>query len=161
MQILSVNRIKTLEKYGYNYLREIILRRADYKEYNISEKDFKNLHPNDFFEDLYLLNIMTNSTILSKTGTRSIYTQQSTCGSETLPSESGGDFAASEIESESHKAQPLNVPNWDATDYFFKEDYNDLMGDVDNHGKADFTWSKTFICSSTISAMRRGKWSGG
>ncbi|GJS04863.1 hypothetical protein Tco_0321371 [Tanacetum coccineum] len=56
MRILSVIRVKTFEKYGYNYLREIILRRADYKEYKISEKDFKNLHPNDF-EDLYLLNI--------------------------------------------------------------------------------------------------------
>ncbi|GJS19794.1 hypothetical protein Tco_0448426 [Tanacetum coccineum] len=54
MRILSVIRVKTFEKYGYNYLREIILRRADYKEYKISEKDFKNLHPNDF-EDLYLL----------------------------------------------------------------------------------------------------------
>ncbi|GJX71033.1 hypothetical protein Tco_0308204 [Tanacetum coccineum] len=51
MRILSVICVKTFEKYGYNYLREIILRRADYKEYKISEKDFKNLHPNDF-EDL-------------------------------------------------------------------------------------------------------------
>ncbi|GJW92740.1 hypothetical protein Tco_0172412, partial [Tanacetum coccineum] len=53
MRILSVIRVKTFEKYGYNYLREIILRRADYKEYKISEKDFKNLHPNDF-EDQHL-----------------------------------------------------------------------------------------------------------
>ncbi|GJW20663.1 hypothetical protein Tco_0031285 [Tanacetum coccineum] len=37
-----------INKHGYNYLREIILRRADYQEYKISEKDFKNLHPNDF-----------------------------------------------------------------------------------------------------------------
>ncbi|GJT02496.1 hypothetical protein Tco_0823665 [Tanacetum coccineum] len=51
MRILSVIRVKTFEKYGYNYLREIILCRADYKEYKISKKDFKNLHPNDF-EDL-------------------------------------------------------------------------------------------------------------
>ncbi|GJX58400.1 hypothetical protein Tco_0289790, partial [Tanacetum coccineum] len=55
MQILSVISVKVFEKYGYNYLREIILRRADYQEYKISEKDFKNLHPNDF-EDLFLLN---------------------------------------------------------------------------------------------------------
>ncbi|GKA00937.1 hypothetical protein Tco_0673602 [Tanacetum coccineum] len=48
--------VKVFEKYGYNYLREIILRRADYQEYKISEKDFKNLHPNNF-EDLFLLNI--------------------------------------------------------------------------------------------------------
>ncbi|GJV76868.1 hypothetical protein Tco_1508452 [Tanacetum coccineum] len=51
MRILSVISVKVFEKYGYNYLREIILRRADYQEYKISEKDFKNLHPNDF-EDL-------------------------------------------------------------------------------------------------------------
>ncbi|GJU25557.1 hypothetical protein Tco_1164178 [Tanacetum coccineum] len=37
----------------------IVLRRADYKEYNISEADFKNLHPNDF-EDLHLLNLQGN-----------------------------------------------------------------------------------------------------
>ncbi|GKC72336.1 hypothetical protein Tco_1118219 [Tanacetum coccineum] len=54
MRILCVIRVKTFKKYGYNYLREIILCRADYKEYKISEKDFKNLHPNDF-EDLNLV----------------------------------------------------------------------------------------------------------
>ncbi|GKA80562.1 hypothetical protein Tco_0787254, partial [Tanacetum coccineum] len=48
MRILSVISIKTYERYGYNYLREIVLRRADYNEYKISEKDFKSLHPNDF-----------------------------------------------------------------------------------------------------------------
>ncbi|GKF50632.1 hypothetical protein Tco_0147099, partial [Tanacetum coccineum] len=56
MRILSVISVKVFEKYGYNYLREIILCRADYQEYKIPEKDFKNLHPNDF-EDLFLLNI--------------------------------------------------------------------------------------------------------
>ncbi|GKD40845.1 hypothetical protein Tco_1261052, partial [Tanacetum coccineum] len=48
--------LKTLERYGYTYLKEIVLRRANYKEYKISEGDFKNLHPNDF-EDLYLLHL--------------------------------------------------------------------------------------------------------
>ncbi|GKA94973.1 hypothetical protein Tco_0817011 [Tanacetum coccineum] len=56
MRILSVISIKTYERYGYNYLREIVLRRADYNEYNISKKDFKSLHPNDF-EDLNILHI--------------------------------------------------------------------------------------------------------
>ncbi|GJW65562.1 hypothetical protein Tco_0117446 [Tanacetum coccineum] len=56
MQILSVVSLKTLERYGYAYLKEIVLHRADYKEYKISEADFKNLHPNDF-EDLYLLHL--------------------------------------------------------------------------------------------------------
>ncbi|GKF18036.1 hypothetical protein Tco_0062954 [Tanacetum coccineum] len=35
-------------------LREIVLRRADFQEHTIAEKDFKNLYPNDF-EDLNLL----------------------------------------------------------------------------------------------------------
>ncbi|GJT28819.1 hypothetical protein Tco_0909094, partial [Tanacetum coccineum] len=56
MRILSVLSIKTYERYGYNYLREIVLRRADYNEYKISEKDFKSLHPNEF-EDLNILHI--------------------------------------------------------------------------------------------------------
>ncbi|GJX44213.1 hypothetical protein Tco_0260889 [Tanacetum coccineum] len=56
MRILSVVSLKTLKTYGYAYLKEIVLRIADYKEYKISEADFKNLHSNDF-EYLYLLYI--------------------------------------------------------------------------------------------------------
>ncbi|GJS37003.1 hypothetical protein Tco_0535385 [Tanacetum coccineum] len=54
MRILSVIRIKAYSRYGYDYLKEIILHRADYQEYSIAEKDFKNLYPSDF-EDLNLL----------------------------------------------------------------------------------------------------------
>ncbi|GKE61333.1 hypothetical protein Tco_1511700, partial [Tanacetum coccineum] len=39
---------------GYDYLSEIVLRRADFQEHTIAEKDFKNLYPSDF-EDLNLL----------------------------------------------------------------------------------------------------------
>ncbi|GJZ26307.1 hypothetical protein Tco_0570560 [Tanacetum coccineum] len=56
MRILSVASLKTFERYMYTFLKEIVLRRADYKEYKISEVDFKNLHPNDF-EDLYMLHL--------------------------------------------------------------------------------------------------------
>nr|GEV21205.1 hypothetical protein [Tanacetum cinerariifolium] len=48
--------LKTYVRYGYTFLKEIVLCRADYKEYKISKVDFKNLHPNDF-EDLYLLHL--------------------------------------------------------------------------------------------------------
>ncbi|GJS46115.1 hypothetical protein Tco_0596236 [Tanacetum coccineum] len=51
MRILSVVSLKTISRYNYTYLKEIVLRRADFKEYKILESDFKNLHPNDF-EDL-------------------------------------------------------------------------------------------------------------
>ncbi|GKB36244.1 hypothetical protein Tco_0881186 [Tanacetum coccineum] len=50
----SVVSIKAYSRYGYDYLKEIILRRANHQEYTIAEKDFKNLYPNDF-EDLNLL----------------------------------------------------------------------------------------------------------
>ncbi|GKE44982.1 hypothetical protein Tco_1472266 [Tanacetum coccineum] len=56
MRILSVVSLKTYFIYGYTFLKEIVLCRADYKEYKISKADFKNLHPNDF-EDLYLLHL--------------------------------------------------------------------------------------------------------
>ncbi|GJR89316.1 hypothetical protein Tco_0213327 [Tanacetum coccineum] len=56
MKILSVVSLKTYSKYGYTFLKEIVLRRTDYKEYTISKADFKNLHPNDF-EDMYLLHL--------------------------------------------------------------------------------------------------------
>nr|GEW09122.1 hypothetical protein [Tanacetum cinerariifolium] len=64
LKILNVVSLKTFSRYGYTYLKEIILRIADYKEYKISEAGFKNLHPNDF-EDLYLLHLQGNLNHLS------------------------------------------------------------------------------------------------
>ncbi|GJT25623.1 hypothetical protein Tco_0895560 [Tanacetum coccineum] len=54
MRILSVVRIEVLSLYGYNYMKKIVLRRADLKEYVIAERDFKYLYPNNF-EDLNLV----------------------------------------------------------------------------------------------------------
>nr|GEY06597.1 hypothetical protein [Tanacetum cinerariifolium] len=54
MRILSVVKIKAYSRYGYDYLSEIVLRRADLQEHTIAEKDFKNLYPSDV-EDLNLL----------------------------------------------------------------------------------------------------------
>ncbi|GJX78266.1 hypothetical protein Tco_0325077 [Tanacetum coccineum] len=65
MRILSVVNHKTLERYGYAYLKEIVLRRADYKEYKISETDFKNMHLDDF-EHLYLLHLQGQLNHLSR-----------------------------------------------------------------------------------------------
>ncbi|GKF28526.1 hypothetical protein Tco_0094868, partial [Tanacetum coccineum] len=52
--IPSSNKIKAYSRYGYDYLSEIVLRRANHQEHTIAEKDFKNLYPNDF-EDLNML----------------------------------------------------------------------------------------------------------
>ncbi|GJT04777.1 hypothetical protein Tco_0839239 [Tanacetum coccineum] len=42
--------------YGYDYMKKIVLHRADLKEHIIPERDYKYLYPSDF-EDLYLLNL--------------------------------------------------------------------------------------------------------
>ncbi|GJS24216.1 hypothetical protein Tco_0452848 [Tanacetum coccineum] len=120
MRILSVIRIKTFEKYGYNYLREIILHRADYKEYKISEKDFKNLHPNDF-EYLYLLNIQDKLNHLSKSDKTHLHTAINMWIRNLVIRNRVGDLQL-RIESYQTKLN-LERPNWDAADYFFKQDY--------------------------------------
>nr|GFA87700.1 hypothetical protein [Tanacetum cinerariifolium] len=56
IRILSVVRIKVFSMYGYDYMKKIILRRADLNEHIIAERDFKYLYLTDF-EDLYLLNL--------------------------------------------------------------------------------------------------------
>ncbi|GJY23630.1 hypothetical protein Tco_0397288 [Tanacetum coccineum] len=56
MRILSFVQIKFFSLYGYDYIKNIVLRRADLQEYIIAERDFKYLYPSDF-EDLYLLNL--------------------------------------------------------------------------------------------------------
>ncbi|GJU79301.1 hypothetical protein Tco_1276371 [Tanacetum coccineum] len=120
MRILSVIRVKTFEKYGYNYLREIILRRADYKEYKILEKDLKNLHPNDF-EDLYLLNIQDKLNHLSKSDKIHLHTAVNMWIRNLVIRNRVGDLQL-RIENYQTKLN-LKCPNWDATDYSFKEDY--------------------------------------
>ncbi|GJT71598.1 hypothetical protein Tco_1030884 [Tanacetum coccineum] len=60
MRILSVIRIEVFSMYGYNYMKKIVLRRADLKEYVIAKRDFKYMYPSDF-EDLYLLNLQDSS----------------------------------------------------------------------------------------------------
>ncbi|GJU76725.1 hypothetical protein Tco_1273795 [Tanacetum coccineum] len=120
MRILSVISVKVFEKYGYNYLREIILRRADYQEYKISEKDFKNLHPNDF-EDLFLLNIQEKLNHLPKTDKTSLHTAVNMWIRNLVIRNRVGDLQL-RIESYQTKIN-LERPNWDAADYYFKEDY--------------------------------------
>ncbi|GJR91299.1 hypothetical protein Tco_0215310 [Tanacetum coccineum] len=56
MCILSVVRIEVFSLYGYDYMKTVVLSRADLNEYIIAERDFKYLYLSDF-EDLYLLNL--------------------------------------------------------------------------------------------------------
>nr|GEZ28408.1 hypothetical protein [Tanacetum cinerariifolium] len=56
IRILSVVIIEVFSMYGYDYMKKIVLRRADLNEHVIAERDFKYPYPSDF-EDLYLLNL--------------------------------------------------------------------------------------------------------
>nr|GEW06299.1 hypothetical protein [Tanacetum cinerariifolium] len=56
MWILSVVRIEVFSMYRYDYMKKIVLHRADLNEHVIAERDFKYLYLSDF-EDLYLLNL--------------------------------------------------------------------------------------------------------
>nr|GEY00239.1 hypothetical protein [Tanacetum cinerariifolium] len=48
MRILSVVRIEVFSMYGYDYMKNIVLRRADLNEHIIAKRDFKYLYPSDF-----------------------------------------------------------------------------------------------------------------
>nr|GEW66721.1 pentatricopeptide repeat-containing protein At3g42630 isoform X2 [Tanacetum cinerariifolium] len=54
MWILSVVRIEFFSMYGYDYMKNIVLRRVDLNEHIITKRDFKYLYPSDF-EDLHLV----------------------------------------------------------------------------------------------------------
>nr|GEZ27882.1 E-beta-farnesene synthase [Tanacetum cinerariifolium] len=56
MRILSVVRIEVFSIYAYDYMKKIVLCRADLNEHVIVEQDFKYMYPSDF-EDMYLLNL--------------------------------------------------------------------------------------------------------
>nr|GEV34082.1 hypothetical protein [Tanacetum cinerariifolium] len=85
MKILSVVSLKTFSRYGYTYLKEIVLCRADYQDYKILEADFKNIHPSDF-EDLRLLHLHSKlNTYLDQT--KLPYLMQSIYGLETSSSD--------------------------------------------------------------------------
>ncbi|GJU32776.1 hypothetical protein Tco_1176365 [Tanacetum coccineum] len=73
MRILSVVRVKAYSRYWYDYLSEIVLRRADYQEHTIAKKDFKNLYPSDF-EDLNLLLLQGHLNHLSGSDKRMLST---------------------------------------------------------------------------------------
>ncbi|GKC82701.1 hypothetical protein Tco_1138418 [Tanacetum coccineum] len=45
MRILSVVRIEVFSLYGYDYMKTIVLRRADLKEYTIAEKGLQKSVP--------------------------------------------------------------------------------------------------------------------
>ncbi|GKC88286.1 hypothetical protein Tco_1148935 [Tanacetum coccineum] len=120
MRILSVVRIKAYSRYGYDYLSEIVLHRADFQEHTIAEKDFKNLYPSDF-EDLNLLLLQGHLDHLlgSEKWMLSIAVKLWTIN--LVIRQRVKDF---QLNIESYQTQ-LNLTKlgWDATGYEFKHEY--------------------------------------
>ncbi|GJY43687.1 hypothetical protein Tco_0431900 [Tanacetum coccineum] len=120
MRILSVVRIKAYSRYGYDYLSEIVLRRADFQEHTIAEKDFKNLYPSDF-EDLNLLLLQGHLDHLSGSDKWMLSTAVKLWTRNLVIRQRVEDF---QLGIESYQTQlNLTKPGWDATGYEFKHDY--------------------------------------
>ncbi|GJU77914.1 hypothetical protein Tco_1274984 [Tanacetum coccineum] len=120
MNILSVVSLKTYSRYGYTYLKEIVLQRADYNEYKISESDFKNLHPNDF-EDMYLFHLQGKLNHLSGSKKVNLFNVVNLWIRNIIIRKRVEDLLLG-IESYQTKLN-LTELSWDATDFLFKEDY--------------------------------------
>nr|GEX13001.1 hypothetical protein [Tanacetum cinerariifolium] len=120
MRILSVIGLKTYVRYEYAFLKEIVLRRADYKEYKISEADFKILHPNDF-EDLYLLHLQGQLNHLSGDDKVHLFNAVNLWIRNIAIRKRVEDL---QLGIKSYQAKlNLTQPDQDASDFLFKEDY--------------------------------------
>ncbi|GKC09248.1 hypothetical protein Tco_1000858 [Tanacetum coccineum] len=120
MRILNVVRIKAYSRYGYDYLSEIVLRRANFQEHTIAKKDFKNLYPSDF-EDLNLLLLQGHLDHLPGSDKRVLSTAVKLWTRNLVIRQRVKDF---QLGIESYQTQ-LNLKKlgWDATGYEFKHAY--------------------------------------
>ncbi|GJW62913.1 hypothetical protein Tco_0114797 [Tanacetum coccineum] len=120
MRILSVVRIKAYSRYGYDYLSEIVLRRADFQEHTIAEKDFKNLYPSNF-EDLKLLLLQGHLDHLSGSDKWMLSTAVKLWTRNLVIRQRVEDF---QLGIESYQTQlNLTKPGYDVIGYEFKHDY--------------------------------------
>nr|GEV45540.1 hypothetical protein [Tanacetum cinerariifolium] len=120
MQILSVFRIEVFSMYGYDYMKKIVLRRADLNERIITERDFKYLYPSDF-EDLYLLNLQGHLNHLPPKDKKILTTVVNLWTRHLVIRQRVEDF---QLGIESYQTQlNLTKPCWDATGFEYKHDY--------------------------------------
>ncbi|GJS47297.1 hypothetical protein Tco_0597418 [Tanacetum coccineum] len=123
MRILSVVRIEVFSIYGYDYMKKIVLRRADNQEYTIAENDFKDLYPSDF-EDLYLLNLQGHLNHLPPRDKKILSTAVNLWIRNLVIRQRVEDF---QLGIESYQTQlNLTKPRWEATGLEFMHDYKIL-----------------------------------
>nr|GEV56001.1 hypothetical protein [Tanacetum cinerariifolium] len=99
---------------------EVVLQRADYKEYKISEADFKNLHPNDF-KHMCLLHLQGKLNHLSEADKVYLSTAVNLWTKYIVIKKCVKDLQLG-IESYQTKLHITEL-SWDATDFLFKEDF--------------------------------------
>nr|GEW67406.1 hypothetical protein [Tanacetum cinerariifolium] len=120
MWILSVVRIEVFSMCGYDYMKKIVLRRADLNEHVIAERDFKYLYPSDF-EDLYLLNLQGHLNHLLPKDKKILTTTVNQWTRHLVIRQRVEDF---QLGIESNQTQlNLTKPQWDATGFEYKHDY--------------------------------------
>nr|GEU35856.1 hypothetical protein [Tanacetum cinerariifolium] len=106
--------------YGYDYMKKIVLYRADLNEHVIAERDFKYLYPSDF-EDLYLLNFQGHLNHLSPKDKKILTTAVNQWTRQLVIRQRVEDF---QLGIESYQTQlNLTKPQWDATGFEYKHDY--------------------------------------
>ncbi|GJR57704.1 hypothetical protein Tco_1499866 [Tanacetum coccineum] len=123
MRILSVVRIEVFSLYGYDYMKKIVLRRADNQEYTIAEREFKHLYLSDF-EDLYLLNLQGHLNHLPPKDKKILSTAINLWIRNLVIRKRVEDF---QLGIESCQTQlNLTKPRWEATSLEFMHDYKIL-----------------------------------
>ncbi|GJU03146.1 hypothetical protein Tco_1113484, partial [Tanacetum coccineum] len=120
MQILSVVRIKVFSLYGYDYIKKIVLRRADLQEHIIAKRDFKYLYPSDF-EDLYLLNLQGHLKHLPPKDKKILTNAVNLWTRNLVIRQRVEDF---QLGIKSYQTQlNLTKPRWDATSFEYKHNF--------------------------------------
>nr|GEU36616.1 E-beta-farnesene synthase [Tanacetum cinerariifolium] len=121
--VLSFVKIEVFSMYGYDYIKKIVLRRADLNEHIIAERDFKYLYPSDF-EDLYLLNLQGHLNHLPPKDKKILATAVNLWTRHLVIRQRVEDF---QVGIESYQTQlNLTKPRWDATGFEYKHDYTAL-----------------------------------
>ncbi|GJT09066.1 hypothetical protein Tco_0843528 [Tanacetum coccineum] len=120
MRILSVVRNEVFSLYRYDYMKTIVLCRADLNEYIIAERDFKYLYPSDF-EDLYLLNLQGHLNHLPPQDKKILSTIVNLWIRNLVIRQRVEDF---QLGIKSYQTLlNLTKPQWDASGFEFKHDF--------------------------------------
>nr|GEV88848.1 retrovirus-related Pol polyprotein from transposon TNT 1-94 [Tanacetum cinerariifolium] len=112
--------IEVFSMYGYDYMKKIVLRRADLNKHIIAERHFKYLYPHDF-EDLYLLNLQGYLNHLPLKDKKILTTEVNLWTRHLVIRQRVEDF---QLGIESYQTQlNLTKPRWDATGFKYKHDF--------------------------------------